>query len=170
MRLLRRILLAIVAVAAAVIVAWLAVGREESLELVFGPITPTKIDFATLSKKPSPNQYLVCPPDLCAARPDAESPVYEVSATALRDAWRAVALSAPRVTETAADEAAMQYDFVQRSKIMRYPDTISVRFIPLDEERATLAIYSRSHYGRSDFGVNQARIEAWLAALAERLR
>jgi len=28
-----------------------------------------------------------------------------------------------------------------------------------------LIIYSRSRYGRSDFGVNRSRVKAWLAAL-----
>jgi uncharacterized protein (DUF1499 family) len=32
--------------------------------------------------------------------------------------------------------------------------------------QATLAIYSRSLIGHGDFGVNRARIERWLAALA----
>jgi uncharacterized protein (DUF1499 family) len=59
----------------------------------------------------------------------------------------------------------MQYDYIQRTELMRYPDSITVRFIPLADGQSTLAIYSRSHYGRSDFGVNQARIRAWLAAL-----
>ena len=48
---------------------------------------------------------------------------------------------------------------------MRYPDSITVRFLPLEEGRSTLAIYSRSHYGRSDFGVNKERVDGWLASL-----
>jgi uncharacterized protein (DUF1499 family) len=42
--------------------------------------------------------------------------------------------------------------------------------VPLDAERATLAVYSRSRYGRRDFGVNAKRVEAWLAALERELR
>jgi len=32
-----------------------------------------------------------------------------------------------------------------------------------------LILWSRSIYGRSDFGVNKARLEAWLAALDAKL-
>jgi uncharacterized protein (DUF1499 family) len=52
---------------------------------------------------------------------------------------------------------------------MDFPDSITVRFIPLTPDSATLAIYSRSHYGRNDFGVNEARIRAWLTALERAL-
>ena len=43
---------------------------------------------------------------------------------------------------------------------------ITAEFIQIDEQRATLAIYSRSVYGRSDFGVNGKRVTRWLADLA----
>jgi len=59
----------------------------------------------------------------------------------------------------------MQYDYIQRTALMRYPDSITVRFIALGSNRSTLGIYSRSHYGKSDLGVNEARIRAWLLAL-----
>ena len=59
----------------------------------------------------------------------------------------------------------LQYDFLQHSRIMRFHDSITVRFIPLRDTNSTLAIYSRSHYGYSDWNVNRKRVEAWLAAL-----
>ncbi len=71
----------------------------------------------------------------------------------------------PRLQPGALDEQSMQYDYVQRSSLMRFPDSITVRFISLNNDSSTLAIYSRSQYGYSDFGVNEARIRAWLAAL-----
>jgi uncharacterized protein (DUF1499 family) len=71
----------------------------------------------------------------------------------------------PRVERRAVSEDELQYDFVQRSPLLRFPDTITVRFIPLSPTTSTLAMYSRSHYGYSDFGVNRRRIETWLASL-----
>ena len=151
--------LGVVAVAVAVI------GRDEMLTMIFGPADHAAVDFATLALDGRPNQHLVCPEGFCAAPPHAASPVFEISATALRDRWMAMIAGQPRVTRTGADDAALHYDFVQRSLVFRFPDAITVRFIDLDEGRATLAIYSRSYYGYDDFGVNRRRVEAWLAAL-----
>ncbi|MGB3553350.1 MAG: DUF1499 domain-containing protein [Jannaschia sp.] len=54
--------------------------------------------------------------------------------------------------------------YVQRSKVMGFPDAISVRVAP-EGNGSTLAIWSRSRFGHSDMGVNRARVERWLAAL-----
>ena len=55
-----------------------------------------------------------------------------------------------------------------RTPIVRWPDWVTVRFIPLGEDQSTLAIYSRSVYGRKDFGTNERRITDWLARLSAR--
>jgi len=55
---------------------------------------------------------------------------------------------------------------VQRSLIFRFPDTITVQVFPQTEGGSTLAIYSRSNYGRSDLGVNKARVQRWLGLIA----
>lgn len=141
-------------------------GREKSLAVVFGPIEVKPVDFAYLVLSPKPNQFLVCPPNFCAAKAHLSSPVFAMPAVELRRRWMAMLAAQPRIEAGAADDAVLQYDFIQRSAFVGYPDSITVRFIALDDGRATLAIYSRSHYGRSDFGVNEARIRAWLAALA----
>ena len=71
----------------------------------------------------------------------------------------------PRTREIAGNPDTRQYDYMQRSWLFRFPDTVTVRFIALGAGRSTLAVYSRSHYGYSDLGVNQARVRAWLSAL-----
>jgi uncharacterized protein (DUF1499 family) len=76
----------------------------------------------------------------------------------------------PRISHSASDEGLGQYEWIQRSALMRFPDTITARFIALDAGASTLAIYSRSKFGRSDFGVNRARVSDWLAKLAAALR
>ena len=152
-------------VLAVVAVTVVAIGREEVLTMIFGPADHAAVDFATLALADRPNQHLVCPEGFCAASPHAASPVFEISAEALRDRWMAMIAGQPRVAPTGADDDALHYDFVQRSLVFRFPDAITVRFIALDAGRATLAIYSRSYYGRDDFGVNRRRVEAWLAAL-----
>ena len=164
-KLLQTLLMVILSVAIAGLLLTALIGRESLLALVFGPVELTRIDFRTLTRGTRPNQHLVCPPGFCAATPDAVSPVYEMPATALRDRWMAIIAQQPRVEQVAVSADGLQYDFLQRSRLLRFPDTITVRFIPLDETRSTLAAYSRSNYGHSDFGVNRKRLEAWLTAL-----
>ncbi len=144
-------------------------GRERALAIAFGPVTYTPIDFRTLKRTPRPNQYLVCPPDLCTTETDAISPVYDVTDTVLKTAWFAIMAEQPRTVQEGQSPDARQYDFVQRSKFFRFPDTITVKFIALPTHRSTLAIYSRSHYGHSDLGVNRKRIEGWLQRLDQYL-
>ena len=112
------------------------------------------------------NQYLVSPNNYCSARAHMASPTYDLSVEELRERWMTMIASQPRIETRKADEEAMQYEFIQRTKIMRFPDIITVRFISLEQRRSTLAVYSRSRYGRRDFGVNKGRVCAWLEALA----
>ena len=151
------------------LVALIFIGRDKGLALIFGPVEHQNIDFATLSLAPTPNQFLVCPKDFCAAQSHLESPVYNLSVTELKAEWLSFIEKQPRIenrTEAGAiNNGKLQYDFIQRTEWMRYPDSITIRFIPIDQTTSTLAIYSRSHYGKSDFGVNEQRIKSWLSQL-----
>lgn len=163
-----RILLVLIIVGA---IAIGVLGREQILEMALGPVTYSPIDFRTLQLGPNPNQYLVCPPDLCTAATDvASNPVYDVSQDALKKAWLAVMAEQPRTVQIGISSDASQFDFIQRSEWVRFPDTITVKFIALPTGQSTLAIYSRSHYGTSDFGVNRERIEGWLQRLDQHLK
>ena len=134
----------------------------------FFPVGELKpVDFATLELSGKPNQYLVCPADLCAAAAHAEPPVFEVPAPKLAQAWAAVVAREPRVTRLAEDAAALQFDYVQRSALWRFPDIVTVRFIALSPETATVAVFSRAIYGYGDVGVNRKRVTAWLRLLGE---
>jgi len=157
---------ALIGLLAAVVMVPLLVGCETALAMVFGPVQRETIVFETLDPGARTNRYLVCPPGYCAAAPDRISPVFDEPAAALRGRWMAMIEHQPRITPGPSDAAARQYDFIQRSAVLRFPDTITVRFIALGAARSTLAIYSRSRYGSSDFGVNRDRIDAWLAALS----
>jgi uncharacterized protein (DUF1499 family) len=138
------------------------VGRMTS---VFGSIKADPVDFPTLKLSDKPNQFLVCPRDFCSSPPHRESAVYRLSADALRQGWRDMIGNEPRLERIGSMDALRQEDYVQRSKWMRFPDLITVRFLPLEDGRSTLAIYSRSLVGHYDFGVNRARIESWLQKL-----
>lgn len=140
-------------------------------KLTGGPLDIGPVDFATLRRHVTPNDALVCPPDLCRnAVPDSAAPTYALSPAELLAWLKAVALAEPNVDELscapACDRTAR---FVQRSRLMRYPDTIDIEVFPAGGGRSTLAIYSRSLVGSSDFGVNAARVKRWLAALAKQV-
>lgn len=55
--------------------------------------------------------------------------------------------------------------YVVRSRLMGFPDAVSVRVHP-EGEMTRIDIYSRSRFGYSDLGVNRSRVARWLAAAA----
>jgi len=66
----------------------------------------------------------------------------------------------PNTTLVQSDQK--QDRFLVRTRLMRYPDTVVVEVIEQGPNLSTLALYSRSQIGRSDFGVNRRRIERWV--------
>jgi len=159
-------LLALAGLAALAAGAIAVLGPERSTHMVFSHTPPPAVDFAGLERGWRPNQYLLCPPGLCeSAKADGEAPSFAEAPAALRARFRQMALAQPRVALVRSDDALMQDDYVQRSRLMGFPDTITVRFLPTADGGSTLAVYSRAHYGISDRGVNKARVTAWLAAL-----
>ena len=143
-------------------------GRKQTWALIFGPVERGRIEFETLELKDSPNQYLLCPPGFCHnAKPHAEAPVFSMPMAQLRDRWMDRIAGLPLVARVDAQPAREQYDFEALTRLAQFPDTVTVRFLPAGEGNSTLAIYSRSHYGRNDFGANRKRIEAWLELLSQ---
>lgn len=124
------------------------------------------VDFRTLAKCGSPNEWLVAPRGYCAGPADAESPVFEVPVARLATAVEAALTRAPRARLLRADRAIGQFVYEQRSRVFRFPDVVRIQLVPLDAGRSTLAIHSRSVYGRSDLGVNRRRVRRWLEAIA----
>jgi len=160
-------IMTVAAIAAAVgagglfVAGWLAWGRGE------GAVAEPMPDFSTLVLSDRPNRYLVLPPGFeSTAPPHAESPVFDLPVAELERRALAAIRRQPRLAEVAADPGSRQYAFVQRTAVLRFPDTVTVRFIDLGGGRSSLAIYSRSKVGHSDLGANEARVRAWLAAIA----
>lgn len=120
------------------------------------------VDPLTALPAAAPNAHRVGPEGAV----DAPAPVFAIPAGELAAAFDAMALAQPRTTRLAGGPEDLWATYVQRSRVMRFPDYVSVRFIDLGEGRSTLALYSRARYGRSDFGVNRTRVESWLSALA----
>lgn len=135
-------------------------------KLTGSPLDIDPVDWATLTRHTTPNDALVCPAALCPdAKPDREPQTRAMAPDALLARLKRVALAEPGTRElSAAPNRDRSARFVQYTRLMRFPDTIDVEVFA-SGEGATLAIYSRSLIGRSDLGVNRARIARWLEKL-----
>jgi uncharacterized protein (DUF1499 family) len=117
-------------------------------------------------KPPLPgNAALACPPDYCAVAEAIPNPVFAVHSEQLLDNWIDVISKEPRVVMVASDLEQRRFSVIQHSALLRFPDIVTVEFIPLEGDRSSLAVYSRARYGRSDFGVNRKRVLRWLDRL-----
>jgi len=123
------------------------------------------VDLRDVDRSRAPNDGLACPPGICRAAPDVESPLFAISRTELTDMVREVFKARPRTELVGEDAALGQLVFVQRSRLFGFPDTVWVQGAGIDG-RASVIIYSRSNYGYWDFGVNRARVRSWLKILA----
>ena len=123
------------------------------------------VDFGTLVRPSSPNTYLVCPKDRCAAAPDEEGPIYAVPAAQLFERTRTLLAAEPRTDVVQDQPQILRLVLVQRSAFFRFPDTITLQVFPLPDGTSTLAVYSQSNYGYGDFGVNKDRVRAWIGLL-----
>jgi len=122
--------------------------------------------FETLTLNRRPNQFLMLPDGFKALAPaHAVSPELTAAPAKVYPTIKRVFSAEPRVVLAREDEAAGQLEFVQRSALFRFPDTITIAVLPAGKGKSTLAIYSRAKVGYRDFGVNQKRTEHWLALL-----
>ena len=129
---------------------------------------PRVLDFAHLERPASPNTALAAPAGF-SPRPDLLTPVYPLPAPVLLARISAVAAAEPRTYPAASFPAAGQADWVVRSAVWNFPDLVTAAVRADGSHHSTLILWSRSVYGYSDFGVNRARLRAWLAALAATL-
>ena len=139
-------------------------------ERLAGPADLGAVDFATIQRSQTGNDALICPTGMCgSAATDGTAPIFRVPVTQLRDAVRVIEVNDADVFALARDEAKVQDRYLARTAWLRFPDTISVRFVDLGGNRSTLALYSRSQIGASDFGVNKARLDDWINQLRSKL-
>ena len=127
------------------------------------------IDPATARPGGNPNEYFAAPRGATAPPAGGETRLYPESPRALLARFDAIARAQPRTRVVAGDLDSLMITYVQRSRVFGFPDYLTVRAIAIEsgtgEGGAGLIIWSRARYGRSDFGVNRARVEAWLALL-----
>lgn len=123
------------------------------------------VRFESLRRHRRPNDHLVAPDGLCPSPPDRTAPVVDATPEALRDRFAALMEALPNVERVARSADGLQVDWVVRSRLCRFPDSVTARFLATSDGRATLALWSRAHVGISDRGVNRRRAEALLSDL-----
>lgn len=74
----------------------------------------------------------------------------------------AIIRQTPRTDVLAGSVKEGMITYVTRTRVFRFPDYTTVRLAD-----AQIEIFGRSRFGRSDFGVNAARIDTWLGLFAK---
>ena len=133
-----------------------------------GVPAPGPLDFATLALPGSPNTCLLTP-STAPGQGHLHHDPFPVTTEVAFAAIRAVAAGQPRTYPLADYPSRFQAQWVVRSRLMNYPDILVAEVAPA-RDGCGLWLYSRSLIGHSDFGVNRARVIAWLGAFEDRLR
>ncbi|HWD57446.1 MAG TPA: DUF1499 domain-containing protein [Stellaceae bacterium] len=126
------------------------------------------VDIRALRDPLPGNAFLACPPDYCAATPGVASPVFDIPVGRLAQLWLAMMAETPRVAIVGDTPERQRLIVIQHTALLRFPDIVTVEFVALSAARSTLAIYSKSRYGRGDFGTNRRRVLAWLGQIEVR--
>jgi hypothetical protein len=72
----------------------------------------------------------------------------------------AIAVATPRITRLAGSVGAGRITWIARSGFWGFPD-----YITAQAREDGVYLYSRQRFGKSDFGVNAARLKDWLSKL-----
>jgi uncharacterized protein (DUF1499 family) len=128
------------------------------------------IDFAARASGGRKNVFAACSPGYCTPPGDMESPIFAMDWERLRGYWSEVIAVQPRVGLVAWDTQHGRATYIERSVVFRFPDIVTVEFVRLGAGKSSLAIDSRSRYGKGDMGVNRHRVVDWLATLRTMVR
>jgi hypothetical protein len=121
---------------------------------------PEPVDFNKLRLPRPPNSALAAPPGMHLS-PDIITRARELPPYRLYELLKRVALSQPGTVLHADWPERLQAHFVARSGLCSFPALVITQITP----DSMPALYSRSVYGRIDFGANRRRLIAWLAHL-----
>lgn len=168
----RRILTGAAAVLAGLLLiaaALFLIAGPERLWGAFGPADLGEVDFATLARRDTPNDALACLPEFCAAPADVPAPVFAKSFGDVFLSIQDAVVREPGLEQVGADAEQGTLRFVQRSRLLGFPDTINVKVVPTKDGGTAVLLYSRSQIGRGDMGVNRARIERWIKMISARV-
>lgn len=123
------------------------------------------VDPLVATNPETPNFHRVSPPGTAPDATTTISPTYAATPAQLAQSVDRFAMAQPHTERLAGSPEAGFVTYVQRTPLVRYPDYISVKTVDLGDGKSALAILSRSRFGKSDIGVNKARMDAWLAGI-----
>ncbi len=132
-----------------------------------GGLPPARfIDPTAIVRPATPNTALAAPTGFTPP-PDLTTPLYNVPQAVLFADVEKLAAGETRTYTQHIFADRMQAQYVVRSAAFNFPDLVMAQVLPgPDAASARLVLWSRSVYGHSDFGVNKARLRAWLNTLA----
>jgi uncharacterized protein (DUF1499 family) len=122
---------------------------------------PRPIDFATLARPATPNTALAAPAESTPIVPDIALAPLSRPPEHVRDAVLAAATADSVFDHGATGD---QLHWVARSSLFNFPDLITAE-ITADGNGTRLILWSRSVYGRSDFGQNRKRLARWITTI-----
>ncbi len=142
-------------------------GWEKIWQSTHGAADLGPVEFPGLSTRGTHNQVLICPDGICDDESrHRKSPVYGTDADTLKIAFIKSLESESGLTRVDDGKDPMRMRFVQRSRLLRFPDTIQVQFYKLgNNTHSTLALHGKSQIGGHDLGVNKTRADRWLNRL-----
>jgi len=123
------------------------------------------VDFKARGSAGRDNVFAACPPGYCTPAADAPSPVFAMPWERLRDYWQEMIAAEPNTMLVEENAERRRLTYIQRTVWLHFPDIVTVEFVPLGEGSASLAIDSRSRYGKGDLGANRRRVTRWLERL-----
>lgn len=123
------------------------------------PAARWHVDPETALRPATPNAYLMRDGDGDAPALYLAAPPAEVAAALDR-----VMAARPLTTRLAGQAADGFVTYISRTAVLRFPDAVSIR-LSAAGSGTRVSIFSRSRFGRSDLGVNRARVTAIVADL-----
>jgi uncharacterized protein (DUF1499 family) len=151
------LLLGLFAAACLILLAWIRLAPDDPSDWHVDPLVAPTSGRA--------NAWWVVTDGVGVASPDGRAPSYAVSAAELARSVDAFVLSQPSTSILAGSPDQLWSTYIQRSRLLRFPDYVTVRTVDLGDGTSGIAVWSRSRYGYSDLGVNRRRVEMLLAAL-----
>ncbi len=149
-----RIALIIIVLLVVGFAAWVRLAPTDPADWHTDPLT---------AERPEDGGWLIRPEGGHGAAPN-----FDMDGVTLLSAFDAVAMTEPRTTRLAGSPEEGRITYVSRSRLWGFPDYTTVQAVALDNG-VTLAVHGRLRFGRSDMGVNRARVERWLTTLRESL-
>lgn len=149
------------------IIAFFLVGPDRIWKATSGPSDLGAMTLETLARTGKPNDALIGPADALPLSPDAQTPVFAVTAEQLYRQIIARIDATGTVTWANQNEEALYARALTFSSLMRFPDTNHIWVLPVDETHATLVLYAAAKLGQSDLGKNRERLDSWLSLLAD---